>query len=55
MNEEKCILLDALKNRIIKTRGIVLKREVVLSIIMNDVLGFKDGDETINLLLNPEN
>jgi hypothetical protein len=52
--EEKCVLLDALKSRLIKTRGIVLKREVVVSIVMNDVLGFKEGSTTIQLLLNGE-
>ena len=50
--EEKCLLLDALKNRLIKTKGVVLKREVVLSIVMNDLLGFKEGDRIINNLLS---
>ena len=46
------MLLDALKNRLIKTKGIVLKREVVLSIVMNDVLCFKEGPGLINQLLS---
>ena len=52
---EKCFLLEALKWRLTKTRGIMLKREVVLSMTMNDILNFKGGEETINLLLNSPN
>lgn len=38
-----------------KTRGIMLKREVVLSMTLNDIFNLKQNGDTINLLLTSPN
>ena len=50
-NEEKKSLLQALRLRITKTRGIFAKREVVVSYVHFDLLGLKRNDGFLRSLL----
>jgi len=49
---DKCLLLDALRSRVNKTRGALMKREVILSFVLNDIFNLKKKEgETIKNLL----
>lgn len=52
---DKCYLLDALRSRVNKTRGALMKREVILSFVLNDIFNIKKKDDTIKNLLTSQN
>lgn len=54
-NQNKSSLLEALRWRINRSRGTLVKREIILSFVLNDIFNIKQGGELLKNLLSPAN